>query len=305
MVSDRGANAALCRAVTSRSRRSAGRGHLHLSGYVLLDDGSRDRGTGRADLGSGGRLDDVGRPAVGRALAAAGAGRFLPLGRPASTCCCPTTPNSTALGGPDAVLDVARRGRGHPRARSARPGSPGRSASTCPRPRRTGQTRAGRTRVADFDSTGAGDAFNAGLLAAWVPGAEPRDALFAGVAAGTAAASRLGARPDRAAGTSRVEARPDQAAERRAGRAGRIPRRHVARGLPVRIPRRAIVGRGPRANRPMRTRQARAAPVAEEPRSVSSGTLSTISRRPGGSARSWLTVPEPPAAACGRAGRWR
>ena len=48
------------------------------------------------------------------------------------------------------------------------------------------------------DATGAGDAFDAGLLMAWLHGAEPRAALKAGCAAGAAAVSRLGARPSAA-----------------------------------------------------------------------------------------------------------
>jgi sugar/nucleoside kinase (ribokinase family) len=47
----------------------------------------------------------------------------------------------------------------------------------------------------ETDSTGAGDAFNAGLLASWLAGADPVTALQAGVAAGTAATARIGARP--------------------------------------------------------------------------------------------------------------
>lgn len=46
-----------------------------------------------------------------------------------------------------------------------------------------------------IDSTGAGDAFNAGLLANWLAGGSPISALAAGVTAGTAAAGRIGARP--------------------------------------------------------------------------------------------------------------
>jgi sugar/nucleoside kinase (ribokinase family) len=45
------------------------------------------------------------------------------------------------------------------------------------------------------DSTGAGDAFDAGLLAAWLTGAAPRAALLNGVRAGARATSRLGAWP--------------------------------------------------------------------------------------------------------------
>ena len=47
------------------------------------------------------------------------------------------------------------------------------------------------------DPTGAGDAFDAGLLAAWLAGAGPQEALEAGCAAGAEAVSRRGARPGR------------------------------------------------------------------------------------------------------------
>jgi sugar/nucleoside kinase (ribokinase family) len=45
------------------------------------------------------------------------------------------------------------------------------------------------------DPTGAGDAFAAGLLAAWLTGAGPAEALAAGVAAGAVAVAKVGARP--------------------------------------------------------------------------------------------------------------
>jgi sugar/nucleoside kinase (ribokinase family) len=45
------------------------------------------------------------------------------------------------------------------------------------------------------DTTGAGDAFAAGLLSAWIAGAAPRDALLAGARLGALAVGRVGARP--------------------------------------------------------------------------------------------------------------
>jgi sugar/nucleoside kinase (ribokinase family) len=49
--------------------------------------------------------------------------------------------------------------------------------------------------VSCVDSTGGGDAFNAGLLIAWLAGEQPADALLAGVNAATKAVSSVGATP--------------------------------------------------------------------------------------------------------------
>jgi len=45
------------------------------------------------------------------------------------------------------------------------------------------------------DSTGAGDAFDAGLLSAWLTGASTVDVLRAGVRLGAQAVARIGAQP--------------------------------------------------------------------------------------------------------------
>ena len=50
-------------------------------------------------------------------------------------------------------------------------------------------------RVPVKDPTGAGDAFAAGLLTAWLSGSSPEAALKAGAELGAAAVSRVGGRP--------------------------------------------------------------------------------------------------------------
>ena len=53
-----------------------------------------------------------------------------------------------------------------------------------------------------LDATGAGDEFDAGVLVAWLGGADPVEALTAGCAAGAAAVTLNGARPPRPAAVS-------------------------------------------------------------------------------------------------------
>jgi len=50
-------------------------------------------------------------------------------------------------------------------------------------------------RVPVKDPTGAGDAFAAGLLTAWLSGSSPEAALTAGAELGAAAVGRIGGRP--------------------------------------------------------------------------------------------------------------
>jgi sugar/nucleoside kinase (ribokinase family) len=47
-----------------------------------------------------------------------------------------------------------------------------------------------------LDSTGAGDAFAAGLLGAWLAGAGPAEALAEGARLGAIAVTRVGGRPN-------------------------------------------------------------------------------------------------------------
>jgi sugar/nucleoside kinase (ribokinase family) len=186
MVSDRGANGGLRPAdITLPSSP----GHVHLSGYVLLDDESRPAGLAvLAAAWAAGWTTSV-DPQTAAGVTAAGADRFLHWVNGVDLLL-PNEAECAALGGPARQLGAAG-------AVAVTRGSGGASWYSPTGDRHVpvepivGPHEGG---TADADSTGAGDAFDAGFLAAWVHGAEPGRALAAGVAAGTSVAGRRGAR---------------------------------------------------------------------------------------------------------------
>jgi sugar/nucleoside kinase (ribokinase family) len=187
MLSDRGANARL-RGTDLEASLLDGARHLHLSGYVLLDESSKQAGiavlsaaraaglTTSVDPQSSGPVPD---PAAMVELLR-GTDVLLPNADELAMLTGSTDPASAR-----ALLDVV-----------------GVIAVTAGA---DGATWLGRDGVAVsvpaepatpfVDSTGAGDAFNAGLLAAWLAGSPPRVALLAGVRAGALATTRVGAQP--------------------------------------------------------------------------------------------------------------
>ncbi|HEY5878051.1 MAG TPA: carbohydrate kinase family protein [Nakamurella sp.] len=178
MVSDRGANAALRPADVALP---AGPGHLHLSGYVLLDARSRAAGQAALDRAARAGWTTSVDPQTAAGVAAVGAADFLDWVRGVDV----LLPNDTelaALGGPVAALAAT----GAVAVTHGRGGASWYSGGAA--------LRVPVDRLANLDSTGAGDAFDAGFLAAWLDGAAPADALAAGVRAGTAAADAAGAR---------------------------------------------------------------------------------------------------------------
>jgi len=175
MLADRGAAARLAPADVPPP---AGAVHLHLSGYVLLDPSSR--------------------PAGQAALAAARAAGLTTSVDPQAAALL-TDPRGflADIAGVDLLLPSAAElaalgGAGVP-AVGAIAVTAGAAGATWIEG--TTRVHVPATRVAVVDSTGAGDAFDAGLLAVWLAGAGPQDALRAGVAAATRAVSRLGAQP--------------------------------------------------------------------------------------------------------------
>lgn len=185
MFPDRGANKAF--SVDDVDLASLGlpaepRPHLHLSGYVLFDAGSRAAGLeslrqARA-LGWSTSVDPQSPALIERE----GVSSFLGWVSGVDLLL-PNENEVAALGGLAAVL-------GHAREVVATYGAAG--------ARWLGEgidEAAEAPAVENVDATGCGDAFNAGLLSAWLRGADRSAALRAGVAAGSAAAARVGARP--------------------------------------------------------------------------------------------------------------
>ena len=183
MVSDRGANAGLRPADLTPA---AGPGHLHLSGYVLLDASSRPAGVAAlAAARQAGLTTSVDPQAANLIADPAG---FVELVRGVDLLL-PNTAELAALTG-SAELSSARLLLDAVGAVAVTAGAGG---ATWIGP---GVWESVPALPADcLDSTGAGDAFNAGLLAAWLAGAPPRQALLAGARAGALAVTRVGAWP--------------------------------------------------------------------------------------------------------------
>lgn len=189
MVTDRGASLLLTPAdVDAALAGTPGARHVHLSGYPLLDPASRAAGlralaaaresglTTSVDAASAGPLRHAGAAFLDWVRhadlvlansdeAAVLAGDTDPVTQARALATVATHavvkrgPQGAVWAGPDGVFEA-----------------PGRPAVVT-------------------DPTGAGDAFAAGLLAAWVDGAAPPEALARAVALGTEAVGLLGARP--------------------------------------------------------------------------------------------------------------
>jgi sugar/nucleoside kinase (ribokinase family) len=175
MFSDRGAAARLA---VSDLPVLDGADHLHLSGYVLLEDGSRAAGLAALAAARSTGLSTSVDPQSAASLTPA----FRSWVRGVDLLL-PNVDELGALGGAAALRDdvgavVVTDGERGAYWEDAR----GRWSAPAPV-------------VEVVDATGAGDAFDAGVLMAWLRGAGPEEALRSGCAAGAAAVGGQGARP--------------------------------------------------------------------------------------------------------------
>ncbi|MBV8934093.1 MAG: sugar kinase [Kutzneria sp.] len=183
MLSDRGANAALqaCDLPAPLFDEAC---HLHLSGYVLLDERSRDAGVDILAAARHAGLTTSVDPQAASLLTetfprdVAGVDLLLPNTDELRALTGSADPRSAA-----GLLDVAG-------AVAVTAGPDGASWID-----RTGVWAVAAETVRCVDSTGAGDAFNAGLLAAWLRGLPPTEALRRAVRTAAAAVTRVGAQP--------------------------------------------------------------------------------------------------------------
>lgn len=178
MISDRGANLRLRPEDVDQALAAAPDAvHLHLSGYTLLDDDSRAAGRHALRAARARGLTSSVDAASARPLRLVGAPAFLDWVRDADLLL--ANRDEAAILSPAPVSTVVKLG-----ADGALWTSSGGATVRVP-----------ADLVPVVDPTGAGDAFAAGLLAAWITGADPAAALRAGTRLGAAAVGKLGARP--------------------------------------------------------------------------------------------------------------
>jgi sugar/nucleoside kinase (ribokinase family) len=185
MLADRGANLALRAADLPPL---AGGDHLHLSGYALLDPGPRPAALAALAAARAAGCTVSVDPASGGPLRAHGTDRWL-ADTAGATVLLPNAEEAVLLTGCAAPEEAARALAGRHRVVAVSLGAEGAlwaaDGELVHRP-------AHPARV--LDTTGAGDAFTAGLLAAWLAGRAPAEALDAGLALAAVVVGRAGAR---------------------------------------------------------------------------------------------------------------
>lgn len=191
MISDRGANLRLAPADVDVCLAAApDAGHLHLSAYTLLDAGSRAAGRHALAAARARGLTTSVDAASAEPLRQVGAAAFLDWVRGIDLLLA-NADEAAVLAGPGGARSQAEALTASVRHAVVKRGGDGAIWAHRDGP----PIEAVARRVPVRDATGAGDAFAAGLLAAWVAGAQPAAALDRGGELGAVAVSTVGARP--------------------------------------------------------------------------------------------------------------
>lgn len=192
MLCDRGANALLSTVDIDRALAdAAGAGHLHLSGYVLFDGDSAAAGRhALAAAAARGMTTSVDAASAGP-LRRLGGALFLDWVQGTDLLLANLDEARALLGTDEPPEVLAGRLATGVRYAVVKLGADG--AVWAGPERQTVRVPAQPAVLAD--PTGAGDAFAAGLLASWLSGADPVQALRTGALLGAEAVARTGARP--------------------------------------------------------------------------------------------------------------
>ena len=189
MLPDAGANATLSPDhVPQRPFRPGG--HLHLSGYTLLNPGSRDAGLAALSLAAAADMTVSLDPSSGALLEQVGAARFLEMTRGVDLLLA-NRDEAAVLAGTDDPHQAAEQLGDTYREVVVKVGANG---ALWQQGFITASAPAERN-IEVVDTTGAGDAFAAGFLASWLLHPEPETALAAGNRLAAKAVGRVGARP--------------------------------------------------------------------------------------------------------------
>jgi ribokinase len=188
MLPDRGANAALCAADLDDALFAAGR-HLHVTGYTLFAASCRAAVLDAIERARAAGMTISIDPSSAAPLRAVGPERFLQWTAGVDLCL-PNLDEAMALTGTRDAAQAARMLASHYRQVVVTLGAAGALWTDGEQQRHCAAT----TR-SPHDTTGAGDAFTAGYLAAVMAGDEPSEALRRGVALAGVAVARDGGRP--------------------------------------------------------------------------------------------------------------
>jgi sugar/nucleoside kinase (ribokinase family) len=191
MLTDRGANLALSVSHVPETLLRGG-DHLHLSGYELLDEETRDAAIEILRRGAQSGMTRSVDPCSAGPLARVGATAFLSWTGGLDLCCANLDEGRVLTGAQDPE-GIARRLGAHFGEVALTLGPMGALWAKAGAPPLLLPALPGNV----IDTTGAGDAFTGTFLAAWLRNAPPAAALVAGLAAAAATIATPGARPAR------------------------------------------------------------------------------------------------------------